>query len=215
MRIGEKCIVFPYNGENFKAYTTQIYNIKDNIIELDIDYNSNLSIGNNIIIEFKNRFTLKRYKGTIRKTSRTNILCAISEHSIQNREFTRVDTLFGTSFYLWGEKNKLHHGLVTNISGNGLVISTEAVAYLGEIILINTLKLSKSELLENISGRIIKFKKVSNDDEGYNELVVNFIYINETDRNNIVKFVNKKQKELKDKGNQNEISELSYLKDYL
>ncbi|MFW5800290.1 MAG: hypothetical protein ACOCV8_05695, partial [Spirochaetota bacterium] len=121
IKAGDKCIILPFNEkDDFKAYKSQIKNVDNNIIEIELNKRANISIGKNIIIELRDEYSLKRYKGTIRKTGSNSMLCVISSSTPKDRQYKRIDTLAGVSFRLWSEKNVKNNGLITNLSANGL-----------------------------------------------------------------------------------------------
>lgn len=216
MKKGDTCVIFPTNEKGFRPYQTIIKNIKNNIIEIGKGDNLHFKAGKNIIIELSYNSTLKRYKGTVRKTGKTTMLCVVSENSEKDRKYSRVSLMSGMTFRLWTESKKQYKGLCTNISGNGMIFSTEAISYPGEIVLIDKIKLENNyEIIDKIMGRVVKFKAKKNNDEEYNQIIINFLYISDVDRNNIINFVNKKQKKLKEKGIDNEIDDLSFLEEFM
>ena len=69
MKIGKKCIIRSSEEGYFRPYTTYIKNIKDSIIVLDFNSNTHFHAGNNLIVEIKKKFELKRYKATVRSSA--------------------------------------------------------------------------------------------------------------------------------------------------
>jgi c-di-GMP-binding flagellar brake protein YcgR len=212
MKVGDKCVIQPQNEKEFHPFVSTIKNVKNRLVEIETgEFHEIFVTGKTFIIEVKNGHSLKKYKASVRKTGRTTMLCLVSEHSIRDRRFSRVNAMIGTGFRLWNERGVLHRGLCTNISGNGMILRSEAYASPGELVLIEMLKLYEDfNLSDNIVGRVIKFKHADENDEDYNYIAVNFTHINKNDRLNIIKFVNKKQKQIKDEGLEDETEETPF-----
>ncbi len=215
MKIGDKCVIQPQDDKEFHPFVSTIKNIKDSLVELETsDYPELFVTGKTFLIEVKKSHALKKYKASVRKTGRATMLCLVSEHSIKDRRFSRVNAMIGIGFRLWNERGVLHRGLCTNISGNGMILRSKAYASPGELALIDMLKLYEDfHLSDNIVGRVIKFKHADENDEDYNYIAVNFIHINKNDRLDIIKFVNKKQKQIKDEGLEDETENTPFEED--
>jgi hypothetical protein len=215
MNIGDKCIIHPQDGREFRPYASVVKNIKESLVELETINNPvSFSPGKTLIIEVKRDQSLKKYKASVRKTGRSTMICLVSEHSIKDRQFSRVNAMIGIGFRLWNERGYIHRGLCTNISGNGMIIRSKAYASPGELLLIEMLELEESfKLTENIRGRVIKFKPADKNDEDYNHIAVNFTHISKNDRIQIIKFVNQKQKQIKDEGLEDETEKTPFDED--
>lgn len=219
MKIGDKCVIYPANpGDKFRPYVTMIKTVKNNMIEVNIDNNKHFKAGKNIVLEVAdNNISLKRYKGAVRRTGKSSMVCVFSQRTTRDREFARVNAMLGVRFRLWSERESERAGLSTNLSANGMIMSTEATSYLGELISIDNIKLDEDHLLEeSIIGRVIKFKPMDSEEEdSYHQMVITFLHINDNDRNDIIKYVNKKQKEQKEKGTDDELENFNLLDDFM
>ncbi len=202
IRPQDKCVI-QYKKEKGRSYSSFRGIVKENnqgLLEIKIgDKRGLLSQNDNIIIEFNKNKELKRYKANIKEINNSSMICSAIEYSIKDREFPRVDIMSGVSFRLWSQKNLLNNGICTNLSGNGMIIVGGFYASVGELLLIESIRLSEDfEIEENIIGRVVKFISSDSFADEYNRIVANFINIKESDRMNIMKFVNTKQKEDKD-----------------